>query len=207
MIDDSTHNPETDTFQYIRLVIESLNKMNRLDLAVDTVEQRLPVELFKVVEKSNNEVAQRHPSILRAYASRKSSKSKTGIESDDIRSTLLNDLLWTLYARFEAIAEGHRAVHDVVAGIVRREGLRDSSSVTLTRGFKELWKLYQSEVCIKNAIRELYLLGFRCVLCYMTTSRPTAMRHIAVGKAKSPLAVPSRALHATRPSECSSFRT
>jgi exocyst complex component 4 len=79
MIDDSTHNPETDTFKYIRLVIESLNKMNRLDLAVDTIEQRLPVELFKVVEKSNNEVAQRHPSILRAYASRKTSKSKTGI--------------------------------------------------------------------------------------------------------------------------------
>jgi exocyst complex component 4 len=120
--------------------------MNRLDMAVDTIEQRLPVELFKVVDKTNNEVAQRHPSILRAYASRKGSKSKTAIESDDVRATLLHDLLWTLYARFEAIAESHRAVHDVVAGIVRREGLRDSSSTTLTRGFKELWKLYQSEV-------------------------------------------------------------
>ncbi|KAF1915375.1 Sec8 exocyst complex component-specific domain-containing protein [Ampelomyces quisqualis] len=146
MNDDSTHNPETNTFQYIRLVIESLNKMNRLDVAINTIEQRLPVELFKVVDKSNNEVALRHPSVLRAYASRKGGKAKTGIESDEIRSTLLNDLLWTLYARFEAIAESHRAVHDVVAGIVRREGLRDSSSATLTRGFKELWKLYQSEM-------------------------------------------------------------
>ncbi|OAL02546.1 hypothetical protein IQ06DRAFT_291921 [Phaeosphaeriaceae sp. SRC1lsM3a] len=146
MTDDSTHNPEIDTFQYIRLVLESLNKMNRLDMAVNTIEQRLPVELFKVVDKSNNEVAQRHPSILRAYASTKGAKSKTGVESDEIRATLLNDLLWTLYARFEAIAESHRAVHDVVAGIVRREGLRDSSSATLTSGFKELWKLYQSEM-------------------------------------------------------------
>lgn len=146
MTDESIHNPEADTFQYMRLIIESLNKMNRLDVAIDTIEQRLPVELFRVVEKSNNEVAQRHPSILRAYASRKGVKSKTEIESDDIRTTLLQDLLWTLYARFEAIAESHRAVHDVVAGIVRREGLRDSSSATLTRGFKELWKLYQSEV-------------------------------------------------------------
>ncbi|KAF2031372.1 hypothetical protein EK21DRAFT_63328 [Setomelanomma holmii] len=146
MTDDTTHNPEADTFQYIRLIVESLNKMNRLDMAVNTIEQRLPVELFKVVDKSNNEVAQRHPSILRAYASRKGSKTKTAIESDDIRATLLNDLLWTLYARFEAIAESHRAVHDVVAGIVRRERLGDSSSATLTRGFKELWKLYQSEM-------------------------------------------------------------
>ena len=146
MTDDSTHNPETDTFQYIRLIVESLNKMNRLEVAVNTIEQRLPVELFKVVDKSNNEVAQRHPSILRAHASKKGGKAKTGIESDEVRSMLLNDLLWTLYARFEAIAESHRAVHDVVAGIVRREGLRDSSSAALTRGFKELWKLYQSEV-------------------------------------------------------------
>ncbi|EAT83308.2 hypothetical protein SNOG_09116 [Parastagonospora nodorum SN15] len=146
MTDDSTHNPETDTFQYIRLIVESLNKMNRLEVAVNTIEQRLPVELFKVVDKSNNEVAQRHPSILRAHASKKGGKAKTGIESDEVRSMLLNDLLWTLYARFEAIAESHRAVHDVVAGIVRREGLRDSSSAALTRGFKELWKLYQSEI-------------------------------------------------------------
>lgn len=145
MTDDSVHNPESDTFQYIRLVIEALNKMNRLDEAVDTIEQRLPVELFKVVDKSNNEVAQRHPSILHAYASRKGAKSKTEIESDDIRTTLLNDLLWTLYARFEAIAESHRVMHDVIAGIIRREGL-SSSSATLTRGYKELWKLYQSEV-------------------------------------------------------------
>ncbi|CAO2649431.1 Nn.00g068160.m01.CDS01 [Neocucurbitaria sp. VM-36] len=145
MTDDSTHNPEADTFQYIRLVIEALNKMGCLDEAIDTVEQRLPVELFKVVDRSNNEVAQRHPSILRAYASRKGTSSKTEIESDDIRTTLLQDLLWTLYARFEAIAESHRVVHDVVAGIVRREGL-SSSSATLTRGFKELWKLYQSEM-------------------------------------------------------------
>ena len=147
MTDDSTHNPEADTFQYIHLVIEALNKLGRLDEAVDTIEQRLPVELFKVVDKSNNEVAQRHPSILRAYASRKAAKAmaKAEIESDDIRTTLLNDLLWTLYARFEAIAESHRIMHDVVTGILRREGLT-SSSAGLTRGFKELWKLYQSEV-------------------------------------------------------------
>jgi exocyst complex component 4 len=150
MTDDSAHNPEADTFQYIRLIIEALNKMNRLDLVVDTVEQRLPVELFKVVDRSNNEVAQRHPSILRAYASKKSGKSKTEIESEDIRTTLLNDLMWTLYARFEAIAESHRVVHDVVAGIIRREN-RASSSAALTRGFKELWKLYQSEVSSSGA--------------------------------------------------------
>lgn len=145
MTDDSTHVPEQDTFQYIRLIIEALSKMGCLEVAVDTIEQRLPVELFKVVDKSNNEVVQRHPSILRAYASK--GGKKTELESDEIRTTLLNDLMWTLYARFEAIAEGHRVVHDVISGIIRREG-SGSSGVSLTRGFKELWKLYQSEVSL-----------------------------------------------------------
>ncbi|KAF2738647.1 hypothetical protein EJ04DRAFT_486119 [Polyplosphaeria fusca] len=145
MTDDTPRNPEADTFQYIQLVVESLNKMGRLDIAVDNIEQRLPVELFKVVEKSNNEVAQRHPSVLRAYATKKKGQAD-GAENEELRNGLLNDLLWTLYARFEAIAESHRVVHEVVAGIVRREGHRDSTSSQLTRGFKELWKLYQSEM-------------------------------------------------------------
>lgn len=155
MTDDSPRNPEADTFQYIQLVVESLNKMNRLEIAIDTIEQRLPVELFKVVEKSNNEVAQRHPSIITAYAAKKGGKANLGSESDELRTALLNDLLWTLYARFEAIAESHRVVHDVVSGIVRREGIRDSSSAALMRGFKELWKLYQSEVCFLSPYHEI----------------------------------------------------
>ena len=60
------------------------------------------------------------------------------------RGDVLCDLLWTLYSKFEAIAEGHRAMHDIISGIAKREGLRQS--VSLTGGFKELWKLYQSEV-------------------------------------------------------------
>jgi exocyst complex component 4 len=144
MTDDSPRNPEADTFSYIQLILEALNRMNRLDIAIDTIEQRLPIELFKVVEKSNNEVAQRHPSILRAYGTRNRGKFDVGLDGDELRTALLNDLLWTLYARFEAIAESHRVVHDVISGILRRENIRDGSS--LTKGFKELWKLYQSEM-------------------------------------------------------------
>jgi exocyst complex component 4 len=128
--------------------------MNRLDIAVDTIEQRLPVELFKVVDKCNNEVALRHPSLLRAFSAKKDRKFVIGAASDDLRKGLLNDLLWTLYARFEAIAESHRVVHDVVVAIVKREGSRASESAQLMRGFKELWKLYQSEVCISEFCQE-----------------------------------------------------
>jgi exocyst complex component 4 len=158
MTDDSPRNPEADTFYYIQLILEALNRMNRLDIAVDTIEQRLPIELFKVVEKSNNEVAQRHPSILRAYGTRNRGKFDVGIDGDELRTALLNDLLWTLYARFEAIAESHRVVHDVISGIIRRENISDGSS--LTKGFKELWKLYQSEVSgLRREPRFIFLTG------------------------------------------------
>lgn len=142
--DDPSQNPETDSFQYIYMILESLNKLGNLDVAIDRIEQRLPVELFAIVDRTNREVDLRHPAQKRGPHSPES--RILGLESDNNSgaSVVLNDLLWTLYSKFEAIAEGHRAVHDVVAGIVKRERMRHPES--LMRGFKEMWKLYQSEV-------------------------------------------------------------
>lgn len=140
MQDDPNRNPEADTFIYIQLLVESLNSLGRLEMAVDTITHRLPVELFRVVERCSSEVDQRHPTSLRG--------SKPGRDRfegiDKTSAPILNDLLGVLYARFEAIAEGHRVVHEVISGIVRREDLR--SATNLTVGFRELWKLYQSEI-------------------------------------------------------------
>ncbi|KAE8350945.1 hypothetical protein BDV28DRAFT_159187 [Aspergillus coremiiformis] len=143
MIEDASRNPEADTFYYIRLLIEALNKMGHLDIAVDRIEQRLPVELFAVVDKSNAEVDARYPNLTRGFAPQ---DRKTNLPTDVIekRGHVLSEFLWTLYAKFESIAEGHRVVHDVIVAIVEREGIPKSSA--LTGGFKELWKLYQSEI-------------------------------------------------------------
>lgn len=206
MVDDSQRNPEADTFEYVRLIVEALNKMNRLDIAVDAVHERLPVELYRVVEKSNNEVAQRHPSIIRAYAARKEGKRNVGTESDELRTGVLNDFLWTLYARFEAIAESHRVMYDVVVGIVKRDGVRDSSSNPITRGFKELWKLFQNEV--SSIIRFATSTDFRrSVPCSMTISRPTATLVVEVGRASRPAGVCTHVRHAIKTSACSSSQT
>lgn len=124
------------------MIVEALNKLGHLETAVQSLEQRLPVELFKVVEKTNSDVQQRHPSSL--VVSANSVKANLELPSgNDPGSSVLNDLLTTLYAKFEAIAEAHRVLNDVVAGVSRRSGL---NTARLTRGFKELWKLYQSEM-------------------------------------------------------------
>lgn len=144
MEDDASRNPEADSFQYIYLILESLNKLGHLDAAVDTMEQRLPVELFTIVDRTNQEVDLRHPPHLRNLRGLDREFLSVDLGDGGSRSDVLNDLLWTLYSKFEAIAEGHRAVHDVVVGIAMREGL--GARTSLSGGFKEMWKLYQSEV-------------------------------------------------------------
>ena len=142
--DDASQDPESDSFHYIYMVIESLNKLGHLDVAVDRIEQRLPVELFAIVDRTNQEVDLRHPAHKRGSLNLEKALLDSSWGENTGGSVVLNDLLWTLFSKFEAIAEGHRAFHDVVAGVVKRERLSHPDS--LTRGFKELWKLYQSEV-------------------------------------------------------------
>jgi exocyst complex component 4 len=144
MLEDTSRNPEADTFYYIQLLVEALNSMNRLENAVDAIEHRLPVELFTVVERSHLEVEQRHAATMRASArSRQKTMGVTVGADGELRETL-EDLLTTLFAKYEAIAEGHRVLHDVTAAIIEREDHEDGA--TLNRSFRELWKLLQSEI-------------------------------------------------------------
>lgn len=144
MVEDTSRNPEADTFSYIQLLIEALNKMGHLDTAIDRIEQRLPVELFAVVDKTNAEVDARYPTPNPTYSSHDNQlKSNLPTEALEERGHVLTEFLWALYAKFESITEGHRVVHDVVAAIVERENLKKE---TLAGGFKELWKLLQSEI-------------------------------------------------------------
>lgn len=145
VVEDASRNPEADTFSYIQLLIEALSKMGHLDVAVHRIEQRLPVELFAVVDKTNSEVDIRYPAPAKTFSAQDNYKqSSLPNEAIEKRGHVLSEFLWALYAKFEAIAEGHRILHDVVAAIIEREGLLNGD--TLSSGFKELWSLLQSEV-------------------------------------------------------------
>ena len=161
MEDDASRNPEVNNFEYMRMIIESLNKLGHLDIAVDRMEQRLPVELFAIVDRTNQEVDMRHAKHIRGPQALAKWPIGLGLNDSNGYSEVLKDLLWTLYSKFEAIAEGHRAVHEVVAGIVKREGLKQSEH--LLKGFKEMWKLYQSEVSLVSVLKCCTMTDvFRC---------------------------------------------
>lgn len=144
MQEDASRNPESDTFYYIHMLLEALNKIGHLETAVTRIEQRLPVELFQVVDKTNAEIDHRYPTHVRGKSGKEKRTTAVLTETGDGRGTVLSDFLWTLYNKFTAIAEGHRLVHEVLAGIAVREKLQNLDF--FLRGFKELWKLYQSEV-------------------------------------------------------------
>ena len=143
MEEDASKNPESNTFYYIHMILEALNKLGHLEEAIQRIEQRMPLELYRVVGKTNNEIDTKYPSHVRGQLS-KDKRIVMSVRVNDGRNQVLSDFLWTLYSKFEAIAEGHRVLHEVVAGIVAREGI--SKAENYTGGFKELWKLYQMEM-------------------------------------------------------------
>lgn len=142
--EDPSKNPEADTSWYIALLAESLNKLGRLENAVDTLNQRLPVELFSIVNETINDVDQRHPSSLRGGSSNSQGLHIYSSRETQMRADVIYDLLWTLYGKFEAIAEGHRVFHEAVKFLARREGAGNNPQ--LLGSFRELWNLYQNEI-------------------------------------------------------------
>ena len=145
MQEDTTRNPEADTFYYIQLLVESLERMGSLETAINATIERLPTEMFKAHDKTLDEIEQRHPSTMRNAVSRKRPQSiafHAGPEGE--KKAMLEDLLHTLYAKLEAIAEGHRVLHDVTGAILRRE--QSTERLVLNRTFRELWSLLQNEM-------------------------------------------------------------
>ncbi|KAL2127596.1 hypothetical protein VTI74DRAFT_10442 [Chaetomium olivicolor] len=142
--EDPHKNPEADTFYYVTLLVESLNKLGRLESAVDMLKQRLPVELFAVVNETINDIDQKHPSSLRGGSNGSHGLHIYGQRETRMRADVIYDLLWTLYGKFEAIAEGHRVFHESIKALIRREGA--GNNIALLGSFKELWNLYQNEI-------------------------------------------------------------
>ncbi|KAM0256908.1 hypothetical protein ACHAQJ_004730 [Trichoderma viride] len=144
VMEDPMKNPEADTFYYVTLLVEALNKLGRLQNAVETLKQRLPVELFGVVNETNNEVEQRHPTSFRAAVGRLDGVQIYSAREIQMRAEVIYDLLWTLYGKFEAIGEGQRVFHESIKALIRREG--SGNNIALLGSFKELWNLYQNEI-------------------------------------------------------------
>lgn len=136
-------NPESDSFMYMESLLESLAVLGKLGSALDSMAQRLPGEIFNLVEITLDEVEERAE-----YGRRRSLLSingglgrsegvyifaRDGAQSDAkgrlkasmlrlaalepsskrVEHEILKDLFWTLYSKLDAVAQGLRVVSEV----------------------------------------------------------------------------------------------
>lgn len=84
---------------------------------MQTIQERLPVEIHALVDKTITEVEQRH--LMTKWTSQARKKDKNGDDNaiycldkanSDTKNEVLKDLLWTLYSKLEAVLRGHRFI-------------------------------------------------------------------------------------------------
>lgn len=138
----SSNNPESDSFCYVETLLESLAILGQLTTALDIVAQRLPVEIYSLIENTIEEVSERAEFNKRATLlgsgssgrpatvfSSSRSISQTTLRHASLESGVrpadqetLRDLFWTLYSKFDAVLQGLRAIFEVSnrIGLVNR---------------------------------------------------------------------------------------
>ena len=112
---------------------------------MDTLSQRLPVEVYQLVDKTIAEVEARHSIDMRARRGGRTREIRV-FASGDGSEEVLRDLLWTLFSKLSAVLSGHRIVHDCVLGIVKEAKGSEDLKDTPEYNYLEVWKPIQSEV-------------------------------------------------------------
>lgn len=149
-----SQNPESNSFEYIETLLEALAVLGKLGGALDSVAQRLPIELFSLVEATIEEVRDRSDLGKRASMNLQpmNRNSRVWIASNGLSSLKevasglrlaaleahtgridrepLKDLFWTLYSKLDAVLQGLRVVYEVS----NRIGSVSWSQQTITRG-------------------------------------------------------------------------
>lgn len=146
---------ESDSFEYIQTVLESLNALGKLSDALDLIPQRLPIEVQSIISSTIDQIASRSDSHQKTNAKGDqmpaSSAVTAGIISSlfknaenmhkarelDMGAYVLRELFRTLFSKLEAVLQGLRVVSEVSYKLVG-----DKLQVSL----KEMWKLMQFEI-------------------------------------------------------------
>lgn len=147
----ASQSPDSDSFEYIETLVEALAVLGKLGSGVDTIAQRLPLELFNLVETTVNEVRERaelgRRGSVNASAMGHTMASIYGhaptdqqpVAADELRlpaleshakgpeRDALSDLFWTLYSKLDAVIQGLRVLYEVSnrVGSVSRPALEN----------------------------------------------------------------------------------
>lgn len=143
MTDVRIQNPESDSFSYLETLLESLAVLGKLGNALDVISQRLPTEIFTLVENTIEEVHERAEVGKRStfygvgVQNRASSiyvfvgdsdtvdLAQSLVDASNLRLAalesiekqvdheILRDFFWTLYSKLDAVTQGLRVVYEI----------------------------------------------------------------------------------------------
>ncbi|KAG9118766.1 hypothetical protein FRC07_006557 [Ceratobasidium sp. 392] len=162
-------NIESNSFLYIEMILEALAVLGALGGALDTVNQRLGVEVFGLVESVISDVHERAAFVRRGLGESQSSSGNgsggglyvfvgegpgalrlAALEGAAKKADheILRDLCWTLYSKLDAVVQGLRVVSEVADRIGSRRDFKDTSGTTPGQLFplSNAWSTIQSEV-------------------------------------------------------------
>ncbi|KAI9476110.1 MAG: Sec8 exocyst complex component-specific domain-containing protein [Benjaminiella poitrasii] len=159
LVEDLDKNPETDSYYYMEIIMESLSVLGDIPAALQTIQERLSVEIHALIDRTISEVEQRHINQwVQTYK-----KDKNSDENDiycldkansEAKNEILKDLLWTLYSNLESVLRGHRFVETCTRRIKKRllsersnnaEEASSASSINIYH-FHEIWRPVQTEI-------------------------------------------------------------
>ncbi len=160
-------NPETDSFVYIETLLESLSVLGKLGGGLDIVAQRLPGEIFALIDSTVDEVSERTEYNRRTSLLLQLRLSALESSTKHADHEILRDLFWTLYSKLDAVMQGLRVVYEVAKRIgsvsqidvylcdeslqpfFQRRDFKDSSGTRPGALFplSEIWMPVQAEVC------------------------------------------------------------
>ncbi|KAG4084718.1 hypothetical protein H8356DRAFT_1743378 [Neocallimastix lanati (nom. inval.)] len=147
IVEDPEKNPELDSYNFMKIILECLRLLEQLPEALETIRQRLPLELYSVVEKTINEIDKKNEN---SYNISKNSKhifkSKNisdliGINSQEAKSNLLKDMLKLLYSKLDSIVQIHAFILNTSEKMLKLEGIQ---STTYT--IRDVWIAVQNEI-------------------------------------------------------------
>ncbi|KAI8324702.1 hypothetical protein GQ54DRAFT_55838 [Martensiomyces pterosporus] len=144
-------NPETDSFAYVEMLLESLVTLDNTSEAMQEIKSSISLELSRLIDGIVSEVEERNKALI--------VKSKVVDQQDDglVQATdreILFDFARILFARLETVLEYHDFVLDVVHSLDRRERYSVSSAssanerVRRTRlySINDVWSAMKTEI-------------------------------------------------------------
>ncbi|KAI8340907.1 Sec8 exocyst complex component-specific domain-containing protein [Chlamydoabsidia padenii] len=151
LTEDLEKNPETDSYYYMEIIMEAFAVLGEIPSALQTLQDRLPLEIHNLFETTITQVESRH-SVQHQQGRR--DQNKKDEESDiycldkantDTRNEILKDLLWTLYSKIEAVLRGHRFIETCAHRSKKRMADSVKKDFRIYH-FHEIWRPIQSEI-------------------------------------------------------------